>query len=197
MNLCHSFWTITDIHFISGMHAELWNIGKLHKDQWPCDLWTAFIKTLNFTITFDPIEVLLSYSSCAFLVMKLINSYHKFWPSCSYICTLTPSFDLHILEINENATHVFSIYFKHGLVHQNCVFIRHLYFTYSVKISFFVLIDCQYALFKSTCSKASYLTPCNVPHEWFVFLHLALLADWVYYIFPTSRCRYVFSISKY
>ena len=60
-----------------------------------------------------------------------------------------------ILEINENATFVFSISFQHGLVHQNVAFIRQLYmyFTYSIKRSFFVLIDCQYALFKSTCSK--------------------------------------------
>ena len=61
----------------------------------------------------------------------------------------------------------------------------------------FVSIDCQSTLFKSTCSKTSYLTPCNVPDEWFVFLHLVLLADWVDYIFPTSKCWYVFSISKY
>ena len=77
------------------------------------------------------------------------------------------------------------------------LFIRQLYFTYSIKRSFFVLIDCQYVLFKSSCSKTSYLTPCNVPHEWFVFLNLALLADWVDYIFLTSKCRYVFSVSKY
>ena len=29
------------------------------------------------------------------------------------------------------------------------------------------------------------------------FLYRALVADWVDYIFPTSKCRYVFSISKY
>ena len=85
---------------------------------------------------------------------------------------------------------------SNGLVPQNFVVIRQLYCTYSIKRSFFVLIDCQYALFKSSCSKTSYLTPCNVPHEWFVYLHLAVLADWVDYIFPTSKCRYVFSISK-
>ena len=72
-----------------------------------------------------------------------------------------------------------------------------LYIFYQKIIDFFVLIDCQCALFKSTCSKTSYLTPCNVLHEWFVFLHLALLADWVDYILPTSKCRYVFSVSKY
>ena len=44
--------------------------------------------------------------------------------------------------------------------------------------------------------KTSYLTPCNVPHGWFIFFHRALLADWVDNIFPTSKCRYVFSISK-
>ena len=43
--------------------------------------------------------------------------------------------------------------------------------------------------------KTSYLTPYNVPHEWVVFLHRVLLAYWVDYIFPTSKCRYVFSIS--
>ena len=70
-----------------------------------------------------------------------------------------------MLEINENATLVFSISFQNGLINQNFVFIRLLYFTNSMKRLFFVLIDCQYALLKSTCSKTSYLTPCNVPHE--------------------------------
>ena len=50
-----------------------------------------------------------------------------------------------ILKINENATLVFSISFQHRLVHQNFVFIRQLYFTYSIKRSFYVLTDCQYA----------------------------------------------------
>ena len=59
----------------------------------------------------------------------------------------------YILEIKGNATHVLSISFQHGLFHQNFVFIRQLYFTYSIKISFFVLIDCKYSLFKSTCSQ--------------------------------------------
>ena len=71
----------------------------------------------------------------------------------------------YILEINENATLVFSISFHHGLIHHNFVFIRQLYFTYSIKRPLFVLIDCQYALLKSTCSKTNYLAPCNVPHE--------------------------------
>ena len=102
-----------------------------------------------------------------------------------------------ILEINENATLVFLIFLRHGLGHQNFVLIRQLYFTYSIKRSFFVLIEYQYSLLKSTCSKTSYLTPCNVPHEWFVFLLPALLADRVDYIFPTSKFRYVFFISKY
>ena len=35
-----------------------------------------------------------------------------------------------------------------------------------------------------------FLTSCNVPHKWFVFLHRALLADWVSNIFPTSKCWY-------
>ena len=85
LNLCHNFWIIRSIRFISGMHNELWNPCKLHQGQWPCDLWTAFLKTLTFTITFEPIEVLVLYISCAFLVMMLIHSYHKFWPSCSYL----------------------------------------------------------------------------------------------------------------
>ena len=72
----------------------------------------------------------------------------------------------HILEINENATLVFLIAFQHGLVHQNFVFIRLLYFTYSIKRSFVVLIDCQYMhCLKVLVQKTSYLTPCNVPHE--------------------------------
>ena len=104
---------------------------------------------------------------------------------------------VYILEINENATLVFLIFLQHGLGHQNLVFIRQLYFTYSIKRSFFVLIECQYSLLKSTYSKTCYLTPCNVPHEWFVFLRRVLLADWVDYIFPTSKFRYVFFISKY
>ena len=102
-----------------------------------------------------------------------------------------------ILKINENATLVFSISFLYGLVNQSFVFIKQLYFTYSIKRLLFALIDCQYALFKIACSKTSNPTPCNVAHEWFVFLHRALLADWVDYSFPTSKCRYVVSISKY
>ena len=76
---------------------------------------------------------------------------------------------IYILKINENATLVFSISFQQGLVNQNFAFIWQLYFTYSIKRSFFVLIDCKYALFKSTCSKTTFLTFCNVPHELFVF----------------------------
>ena len=70
-----------------------------------------------------------------------------------------------MLKINENATLVFSITFQHELVNQNFVFIRQFYFAYSIQRQFFVLTNCQYALFKSMCSKISYLTPCNVPHE--------------------------------
>ena len=105
--------------------------------------------------------------------------------------------DVPILKINENATLVFSISFQHGLVNHNFVFSRQLYVTFSIKRLLFVLIDFQYALFKRTCLKTSYLTPCNVPHEWLVFLHRNLLADSVDNIFPTSKCRYVFSIWKY
>ena len=113
------------------------------------------------------------------------------------ICIANEATVKHILEINENATLIFSISFKHGLVHQNFVFIRQLSFTYSIKRLFSVLFDCQYALFKSTSSETSYLTPCNVPHEWFVLLHPALLVDLVYNIFSTSKSRYVISISNY
>ena len=95
---------------------------------------------------------------------------------------------------------------------------QHLYFRYlsnmdlSIKILFssdnctlhmlskdhslYWLIVNMYCL-KVLVQKTSYLTPCNVPHEWFVFLLRVLLSDWVDYIFPTSKCRYVFSISKY
>ena len=86
---------------------------------------------------------------------------------------------LYILKINENATLLFSIFFQHGLVNQNFVFTRQLFFTYSIKRVFSVLIDCQCALFKSSYSKTSYPTLCHVPHDWFVFLHRVLLADWV------------------
>ena len=75
--------------------------------------------------------------------------------------------------------------------------IRQLYFTFSIKRLGFVLIDCHYALFNSTCSETNNLIPCNVPHEWFVLLHCVLSADWVDNIFPTSKFRYVFSISNY
>ena len=60
-----------------------------------------------------------------------------------------------ILEINENATLVFSVSFQHGLGHQLFVLIIQLIFTYAIKRSFFVLIDCQDALFESTCSNKS------------------------------------------
>ena len=78
-------------------------------------------------------------------------------------------------------------HFKHGLDNQHFVFIRQLDFTYSIIRLFVVLINCQYVLFKINCSKTSYLTPCNVMHERSVFLHRALLADWVDNIFPTSK----------
>ena len=97
------------------------------------------------------------------------------------------------LKINENATLVFSMSFQHGLVIQNSVFIRQSYFWYSIKRLFSVLIHCQYALFKSSCSKTSYLTPFNVPHDWFVFFDCALLADWMDNIFSSSECWYLFS----
>ena len=58
------------------------------------------------------------------------------------------------------------------------------------------LIVNMYCL-KVLVQKTSYLTHCNVPHEWIVFLHCDLLAYCVNYNFPTSNCRYVFSISKY
>ena len=61
----------------------------------------------------------------------------------------------------------------------------------------FVLIECRYALFKGICSKTSYRTPCNVPHDWFVFFHRAVLDDWVGNILLTSKCRYILLISKY
>ena len=50
---------------------------------------------------------------------------------------------------------------------------------------------------KVLVKKTSYPTPCNFPHEWFVFLHRAFLGDWVDNIFPTSKCQYMYSISKY
>ena len=53
------------------------------------------------------------------------------------------------------------------------------------------MIDCQYALFKSIFSKISHLTPCKVPHEWFLLLLRVLVADWLDNIFPTSKCRYI------
>ena len=55
-----------------------------------------------------------------------------------------------------------------------------------------VIMQCLKALVQDT----RYLTPCNVPHECFVFLHPVLLSDLVDYIFPTSKCRYVFFIAN-
>ena len=126
-------------------------------------------------------------------IMTIICQAKDLWQNL----TLPKHIHVSILEINENATLVFSIFFKHGLVHQHFIFIRGLYFIYSIKWSVFVLTDCQYALFKSTCYKTSYKTPCNVPHEWFEILNRVVFADWVDNIFPTSKCRYVFFISKY
>ena len=94
-------------------------------------------------------------------------------------------------------TQHFLIFFQHGHGNQNFVFIIQINFESSIKRHFFALIYCKYALYKSTCLKTSYLTLCKVLLEWFVFFHSALLADWVDNIFPTSKCRYVFSISKY
>ena len=94
---------------------------------------------------------------------------------------------------------------------------QHLYFRYipntdlSIKILFssdnctshilskdhslYWFIDTMHCL-KVVVHKTSYLTPCNVPHGWFIFLHRALLADWVDNIFPTLKCRHELSISK-
>ena len=103
-----------------------------------------------------------------------------------------------ILKINENATLVFSILnMDYSLADQNFVCIRQFYFTYSIENVFFVLIDCQYVLFKSICLKTSYPIPCNFLHEWFLFFHRDLLAYRMDNIFPSSKYRYVLSISKY
>ena len=150
---------------------------------------------------------------------------------------------------------------QHELDNQNFVFIRLFYFTYSINRLFFLLNNCQCALFKSPCSKTSYLTHAacqqrtltppdtwscttlglacvlfkqhkrrchvNVMHvetnltwtcivsglfelraslgtsllltfcscsTWVICI---LFADWVDIIFISSKCRYVFSISKY
>ena len=107
-----------------------------------------------------------------------------------------PSWTSSILEINKNATLVFWISFQHGLFH-HFFLIRQLFFTYAIKRSFSILINCQYACLKVLVKKTSYMTACNVPHEWFLLLHHDFLANWVDYNFPTSKCWYVFSISKY
>ena len=93
LNFCHNFWTIRYIRFISEMHNELWNPCKLHQGQWPCDLWTAFLKTLTITITFEPIEVLLLYIYVNSLWWCLSIHTTNF---DLHVVTLTLSFDLHI-----------------------------------------------------------------------------------------------------
>ena len=93
LNFCHNFWTIRYIRFISEMHNELWNPCKLHQGQWPCDLWTAFLKTLTITITFEPMEVLLLYIYVHSLRWCLSIHTTNF---DLHVVTLTLSFDLHI-----------------------------------------------------------------------------------------------------
>ena len=56
------------------------------------DLWPTYMKTLSFAITFEPLEVELSYFLCTFFVMRPFQSIQKFG-----LVTLTMSFDLHIL----------------------------------------------------------------------------------------------------
>ena len=70
----------------------------------------------------------------------------------------------------------FRYLFNTDLSNKKLFFVRQLYFTYSIKRLLFALVDCQYALLKSTCSKTSYLTPCIVPYEWTCILHHALIA---------------------
>ena len=77
---------------------------------------------------------------------------HSFMTNSAFI-TFIDINNIYILEINENETLVFSISFKRLLVHQNFVFIRQLNFTYSIKRSFFVLIDCQYVMSKKLLFK--------------------------------------------
>ena len=125
-------------------------------------------------VSFDVIQIVISHSYYSFELLI----YSK-------------SIKTHLIHL------YFQYFFQHGLVNQNFVLIRQLCVTFPIKRVCFVSVDCQYALFKSTCSKTSYLTLCNVPHEWLVISHRALKADWVVNIFPTSKFRYVLSISKY
>ena len=134
--------------------------------------------------------VLLQFSSI--LIQNIENCYYII----NYILMLISCLGAssYIPKINEKATVIFSISYQHG--HIKKLFSPDNGTLHSLS-KVVVLICCQYALFKSTCSKTSYLTLCDVPHEWFVFLHRALWADWVDNILPTSKCRYVFSTSKY
>ena len=86
-----------------------------------------------------------------------------------------------ILKINENVTLGISISFQSKFCF-HFISILHILFK-----DFFESIYCQYASFKSTCSKAGYVTPCKVPHEWFEFLYRVLIAYWRNYFFPNVK----------
>ena len=71
----------------------------------------------------------------------------------------------YILEINENATLVCLIFLQQGLGHQTFVFMKQLYFTYSIKNIILCIDRMSIFIVKKYFLKTSYLTPCNVPHE--------------------------------
>ena len=127
---------------------------------------------------------------------KVLLTFSRNFPPAK-ITTFTV-YGIYILKINENAmfTCIFDIFPTWTCQSKFCFHQTIILYIFYQKIILHILIYCQYALFKSTWSKTSYLTPYNVLHEWFVLLHRALLAYWVDNIFPTSKCGYVFSISK-
>ena len=95
-NLSHNFWTIRDRAFIFYMCIPYKRPFHSYQIFWPCDLdhdlWRpTCLKTFTFALTFEQLEVGLSYSTCTFLVMRHFHSYQNFspmwpWPKpCTYI----------------------------------------------------------------------------------------------------------------
>ena len=90
--IMYNVWTNRDSAFIFYMCSpcdETFPFIPIY--IWPCDfnhdLWPTFLKRLTFTITFEPLEVGLSYFAYRYLVMRHFHSNQIFDPQT---LTMTP-----------------------------------------------------------------------------------------------------------
>ena len=94
-NICHNFSTIRGSAFIFYMYspcdeAFLFIPNRLTLWPWPWPL-TFIPENARYAITFEILQVELTYFTCTFLVMRLFRSYQSFWP-CDLHHDLWPSY---------------------------------------------------------------------------------------------------------